>query len=316
LDGTLTPTVGTHPAPAAQVAAPAPPPTAPNLATPNFAAPLDTPLPCPLCEYDLRGLTEPRCPECGYRYTPGELNDPARRFHPYLFEHHKNRNAWSFARTLVGGLRPAKFCSTLHPTQPSRPLRLLLYYCTCAAPLAALSAIHIFLLVQGAYATVLNWRMWSFRGVAADPARLARWVARFDVDGGGYGLFALFTLAWPWLTLISLLVFQVSLRRARLRWTHVLRCVLYAGDVCVWIVPPLGFLGITAWYAGGGPLPRDYFWNLSALLPWAILAWLTSRLYTAYRLYLRFYHALATVLASQAIVTLVYYKLWLMAEGY
>ncbi len=23
---------------------------------------------CPLCEYDLRMLAEPRCPECGYRF--------------------------------------------------------------------------------------------------------------------------------------------------------------------------------------------------------------------------------------------------------
>ena len=23
---------------------------------------------CPLCLYNLRGLTEPRCPECGYQF--------------------------------------------------------------------------------------------------------------------------------------------------------------------------------------------------------------------------------------------------------
>src|SRR5687768_18521450 len=31
---------------------------------------------CPLCDYDLRGLAEPRCPECGYRFTWEELRDP------------------------------------------------------------------------------------------------------------------------------------------------------------------------------------------------------------------------------------------------
>ena len=43
---------------------------------------------CPLCEYNLRGLSEPRCPECGYRFEWAELRDPSRRLHPYLFEHH------------------------------------------------------------------------------------------------------------------------------------------------------------------------------------------------------------------------------------
>jgi DNA-directed RNA polymerase subunit RPC12/RpoP len=39
---------------------------------------------CPLCGYDLRALTEPRCPECGYAFTWPDLVDPARRPHPYL----------------------------------------------------------------------------------------------------------------------------------------------------------------------------------------------------------------------------------------
>jgi hypothetical protein len=87
-----------------------------------------------LCEYDLRGLTEPRCPECGYRFEWDELRDPRRRFHPYLFEHHPNRNAWSFFHTLVGGLAPRRFWSTLYPTQPSRPHRLVAYWVLCGVP--------------------------------------------------------------------------------------------------------------------------------------------------------------------------------------
>jgi rubredoxin len=83
---------------------------------------------CPLCDYNLRGLDKPRCPECGYSFEWNDLLDPTRRRHPYSFEHHPHRNFWSFRKTLVGGLRPAVFWKKLHPTQPSRVGRLLIYY--------------------------------------------------------------------------------------------------------------------------------------------------------------------------------------------
>src|SRR5437867_9803555 len=83
---------------------------------------------CPLCDYNLRGLSEPRCPECGYQFVWDEVLDPARRKHPYLFEHHPEANVASFFRTLLGGLRPRRFWSSLLPVQPSRPRRLLMYW--------------------------------------------------------------------------------------------------------------------------------------------------------------------------------------------
>lgn len=46
----------------------APIPTeAPPAGSPDWAT-LHEDVRCPLCDYDLRGLTEPRCPECGYRF--------------------------------------------------------------------------------------------------------------------------------------------------------------------------------------------------------------------------------------------------------
>ena len=82
---------------------------------------------CPLCGYQLRGLVEPRCPECGYTFSWPELTDPTRRRHPFLFEHHPNRNLWSFRRTLWAGLRPGRFWRSLSPAQPSFPRRLAAY---------------------------------------------------------------------------------------------------------------------------------------------------------------------------------------------
>jgi hypothetical protein len=91
----------------------------PAIAPPS--APIDRDVPCPLCEYNLRGLTDPRCPECGYRFAWDELLDPARQVHPYLFEHHPKRNVWSFFKTLVGAQRPTRFWQARARDQPSRP---------------------------------------------------------------------------------------------------------------------------------------------------------------------------------------------------
>ena len=266
-------------------------------------------LSCPLCEYDLRGLTEPRCPECGYRFTWEELRDPSRRIHPYLFEHHPERNVQSFFDTFLGGITPTRFWSTLYPTQPSRAGRLVAYWLLAAAPLAALAALHWGFLVSET-TNRIRWRRFSDSG----PLDIARRAMFEDMNVGGYGLLAVMCVAWPWLTLAALLVFQISLRRARLKGTHVLRCVLYAGDLCLWLSPLMLLLVLVTWLGGAWP-PRAY-WHDVPFVAWVLVPWLFYRLHTAYRLYLRFDHAAATVLASQVIVLLAYWKLWLTAGGY
>ena len=82
---------------------------------------------CPLCRYNLRGLSEARCPECGFEFQWPEILEITRRKHPYLFEHHPERNVWSFFQTLIGGLNPWRFWKTLHPAQPADEWRLTLY---------------------------------------------------------------------------------------------------------------------------------------------------------------------------------------------
>src|SRR5689334_1067676 len=85
-------------------------------------------LACPMCGYNLRGLVDPRCPECGRPFDWEELRDPERRLHPYLYEHHPERGLRAFVDTLLGGMRPRRFWTTLRPAQPSRPRRLVKYW--------------------------------------------------------------------------------------------------------------------------------------------------------------------------------------------
>ena len=192
--------------------------------------------PCPLCDYDLRGLAEPRCPECGYRFTWEELNSPQRRLHPYLFEHHPERNLWSFHRTLLGGLRPGAFWRTLFPTQPSRPRRLVLY------GLIAVGAWVLVLATQTArsFAAVDAQQVVRQRGLVAmfprHPAKFRTAILKSFGSAQAWAavqqprwphpatvwmilrarlldatLFAAaLWLAWPWLTLAGLMIFQIA----------------------------------------------------------------------------------------------------------
>lgn len=42
-----------------------------NSAVPDWST-IGREIHCPLCEYNLRGLSEPRCPECGYQFEWAE----------------------------------------------------------------------------------------------------------------------------------------------------------------------------------------------------------------------------------------------------
>ncbi len=55
----------------------------------------DEELACPLCDYSLRGLIDPRCPECGYgAFDWDVLGASAGGTHPYLYEHGALESRW------------------------------------------------------------------------------------------------------------------------------------------------------------------------------------------------------------------------------
>jgi hypothetical protein len=320
----MTPPVATDAAPADGARpAPAPPPV-----------PQSVPLPCPLCDYDLRGLTEPRCPECGYRFDWSDLTDPAKRLHPYLFEHHSRHNGWSFMRTMLGGLRPRRFWSSLKPSQPSRVPRLLLYWllATLLVPLAYAAA---FTDTAVSYAKdhEVNRKMQltsvtryfatygAVPGMGKDIAAAGgpqQWVDQQFPPVGTVGYLrlvfeqfyrpqsdqalecAVILLAWPWVTLATLMIFRVSMRRAKVNSVHVLRCTLYCCDATVW-------LGIVALFVvpqviqwldlGRHTAYRDAI--VAAPLFALFVGW---RLSAAYKHYLQFHRPAATAFAAQAIV--------------
>ena len=266
------------------------------LPAPNGAAPHES-IPCPLCEYDVRGLPEPRCPECGYRFEWADLLDPARRRHRYLFEHHPEHNLWSFWKTAASGLRPARFWRSLSPVQPSSPRRLTLYGLVVSlltllfGPFLYHFLMSLTLLGTG---VVGNW---------ADALAMA-WNA--DAMELSFVAFAYYLL-WAVATYLSLLVFRISMRRARIRPVHVARCVVYGFDAILWL--GLAALVATATVIALALLlsKRDFslVWLAVAIAPWVLVAVVEYRLVMAYRHYLRFDRPFLTILASQIIAGLV-----------
>lgn len=298
------------------------------------------PVHCPLCTYDLRATTEPRCPECGYAFELDEIRDPARRLHPYAFEHHPERNVSSFVQTLLAGLRPKRFWRTMYPTQPSRPRRLVVYWLigtsVCAMVLAAQVVRSIIRIDtnQAASAKLMAARAptyppdfiaqviaqhgsvqaWADANIRRwpDPTFLG-WIWR-DTMVAAVAVSALLWMAWPWLTLAGLMIFQISMRRARIRPIHVLRVVVYAGDIALWwAIATAGLLVLDAYRHGwlGAPWAAGTIWtgNVIRHLTLCFLLLATWRVAAAYRDYLRFPHALATAAAVQAMILLLALKL-------
>jgi len=283
---------------------------------------------CPLCDYNLYGLTEPRCPECGYPFAWPEILDPMRRHHRYLFEHHPERRLWSLRKTIAGGLLPRRFWRSIHASQPSYPRQLLVYWCLLAGIhlLALAGQLSAFGVYRARETIALHRRMrpgvlayWNsprsaqrakqivsqygsiqayvekrypLRVTAGMIGDLAR-EAPFAWDYWG---FLLLPLLWPWLVFAGLMVFRISMWRARVKSIHVVRCISYCYDWLVLVGVMLLGCAIVVLVAGG--LTNDaaiglmFNIGVGVLVPALIVS--AYRLATSYRLYLRFDHPVST----------------------
>jgi hypothetical protein len=293
-----------------------------QLAQPNWADIVDE-LCCPLCDYNLRGLNHPQCPECGYRFEWVELLDPKRRAHAFLFEHHPERNVWSFGKTVLAGLHAATFWRAIYPTQPSRPKRILIYAAITSMPLALTwigYAIAMTELAFARYKVLLARAMHSagqssahlptisFLGIQVIFQNAARHEVLLTL-----GLAA---IVWPWLTLAALMIFRWSMKRAKMNWIHMLRCLVYSADLSLLAFPFYFWLVAEACgFDNRFFIPPSTLANLWIAGVAILLLVFNYRLICAYRFYLRFDHAVATVLAVQTMVALAVCKLLFVLQG-
>lgn len=105
------------------------------------------------------------------------------------------------------------------------------------------------------------------------------------------------------------MIFQASMRRARVRPIHVFRCVIYAGDVALWAALAMLAIVVADVWSNGviGSVWSDASGAVLTVSA-ALIVVATYRLALAYRHYLRFDHAIATAAASQIIVSLIALK--------
>jgi hypothetical protein len=204
-----------------------------GLCAPAIPSELSNDVFCPLCAYNMRGLNQPRCPECGTQYLWSELLDPRGRKHPFLFEHHSDRNWGSALRTLRAGLRPQEFWSTMHPMQTISLSRLftyagvtfvsmcMIYGGAVVAQQLAQSAIG-----RGANGTGLSSGLRNLSIVDATTVRIA------STD---FLVVCLTPLMCGLFVFLTYMVFGMSMKRARIKRAHIARTVVYAFDVVIWL---------------------------------------------------------------------------------
>lgn len=269
---------------------------------------------CPLCEYMLRGLSLPRCPECGYRFDWSEVLSVANRDHPYLFEHHPDRNVWSYFKTVVGAMRPRRFWSLLHPAQYGSTRRLLIFHVVGLIALATivLSTPATFIMI----AVAIEPYTPAYRHYYAHQPPYWTQVGNhlsdvyFDWRAQRTFLTGSFIIGlWPWSTLLALQIFQVSMRKAKVKAVHVIRCVVYSLDhwltTLVWIavLSTVFVIGMIDQFSPTYyPLPDPDEVALACAAGLILLY--TYRLGVAYRRYLRFDHAMAVAISAQLITLL------------
>jgi hypothetical protein len=269
---------------------------------------------CPLCEYDLFGLSAPRCPECGYGFEWRDVLDPRAAEHPYLFEYQSRRRIRSFVRTAWHAAAPRGFWKSLHPSLRPRAGRLVTYFVAGLFLHVIAILIAAFLEVAAMYA---SWGRMSFiykpspGGGAVDrllssmsdalstthlyPEMYLETAARFA--GAPVLMIALI--------LVSLASFRFSMKRARIKTSHVLRCITYSLDPFGWAVTGfvLSLLLVVLILAG---IPQVWDSSYSVVLAIIWIPYSMIRLYCAYRFYLRFEPPFATLSAVAIIVTLLF----------
>ncbi len=259
-------------------------------------------LTCAQCGYHLYGLSETRCPECGQAFDWSEV---LKRFYrtrlPYFEYRWRDRPVRSFFATWRRVLRPSRFWRKINLHDPPRPLALLLTVGICVMLFAGTIVLGATLLEV--YWNIRYWFYWvPGRGTPMTLSWFAGAALQCFLDfmqSDAVWIGTLLFGVWLITSLVSLLIFQQSMRLRRIRTAQVVRVWAYS----VSMIPPLflifGFAGafIEA-LVKGWPSSASIFVTCGLLVLDLHVLW---SLRCAYRHYLGMPHAGAIAICSQVV---------------
>jgi hypothetical protein len=256
---------------------------------------------CRKCGYHLYGLRETRCPECGESFTWEEVLDDHHRRQKPTFEYRwRDRPFRSFVYTWWLTLRPWKLWRTvdLHDPVRVRPLFVLLIVAGLAFWIGgAIPSFVVEVVDHVRLSRRLGGRGIPFPGLTASlPEYLRFSLGHYALRGLG-GTVA----TWGVLTFAALLVFQPSLRRCKVRTTHVFRVCAFA---LIGIAPIAAFVvfAVETLFRVFGIYARGVDFTVVAFF--LVVAYGVCSVALAYRRYLRMPHSIGVVIASQIMALL------------
>lgn len=285
------------------------------------------PLHCPLCDYNLHGLPEPRCPECGYSFDWDELRIAIREKKSWFFEHAQRRLVGTWITTLGAACVPWWFWRELSAGSALRAKRLVGWLVPLVFLVLLATAGRVMLvayLLTDAGTTNVSYDKWAGRiwtGWSVPKANfdLSIWfngITAVLQDGVRSGVYAgpLMCLATVPLTWAALNVFATTLRRTGVRQLHIWRCAIYTCSVgtfvyCIIAFAPLSF---DQWQYRSSDFQIVVDWlasvfigDLAQLLRLTLTVCVTTTcLSFATRSYLRIKHPISTAVLSQVLVSL------------
>ena len=178
---------------------------------------------CPTCGYDLRGLSECRCPECGLQFDRDDLAQPRFHRHAYLFEEQPDAVLKSFLLTYLRCHRPRSFWTVAAQPGVIHMGRVTAF---------AVGSLGLFLVCGWLLYTVRNTVIayLAFKDLAAQGITpMPSWHELVTAPNLlQYLGLVLPTLALPVLSFLVLLPFRQTLGRCRVEAKHLARCVAYA----------------------------------------------------------------------------------------
>jgi hypothetical protein len=196
---------------------------------------------CPLCSYNLRGLENPRCPECGHVFSWPQVFSLRAPWVQALFEYAPQRVPAAFFRTLKRTWLPGRFFSRLSQDDPIRYRRLVLYallvvYLACLPLLGEHLSKYLFI-----RASILDFLVTFGRSAAWTHAQNT-WAVHFFINWTDSIsqlslVFPAFCIGWSTLT-YSLLRLLLGITRTTVNHRQLFRCVIYSADVMAWLSGP------------------------------------------------------------------------------